>query len=152
MADEEEESSRSFWTTLPGIRTGITGIVSALTAFYVAVFGGARPPHGDAARPAVVEAAPEKANAAAKSAAAPDRLVAAPGPNDVFVLTAVIDDPDGFTNIRSGKSASSAVLARVTRHEQFSTFRQDGEWWQVRTRDGTIGYMHASRIRVIAQR
>ena len=143
---DEEEPPRSFWTSLPGILTGITGILSALTAFYIAVFGGNRGPAGEPARPAAV------ATTSDKSAAAPDVAAKTPPARDTadtFVLAAVIDDPDGFTNVRSSRSAASAVVARVNRNEQFSTYRQDGEWWQVRTRDGTIGYMHASRIRVV---
>jgi hypothetical protein len=150
---DEEETPKSFWTSLPGILTGITGIVSALTALYIAVFGGNRGPASEPARSAVVATTADKSAAApTQSPAATDMTAKTPPARDTadpFVLAAVIDDPDGFTNVRSSRSASSAVVARVNRNEQFSTYRQDGEWWQVRTRDGTIGYMHASRIRVV---
>ena len=143
---DEEETTKGFWTSLPGILTGITGIVSALTALYIAVFGGNRGPGTEPARSAVVAATADKSAATTEVTA---KTPPARDTADAFVLAAVIDDPDGFTNVRSSRSASSAVVARVNRNEQFSTYRQDGEWWQVRTRDGTIGYMHASRIRVV---
>ena len=61
-------------------------------------------------------------------------------------------DPDGFTNLRSQKSASSQVVARVDQGEPFYTYTQDGNWWQVMTRDGKVGYMHVSRIKVVGPR
>lgn len=66
-----------------------------------------------------------------------------------FTLRAVIDDPDGYTNIRSQKNAKSQITARVVRGEQFYTYMQDGNWWQVRTQQGKMGYMHISRIKLI---
>lgn len=75
-----------------------------------------------------------------------------PRPQDIFRLVAVIDDPDGFTLVRSQKSASSQVVTRVEHGEPFFTYTQDGNWWQVMTRDGKVGYMHVSRIKIVAPR
>jgi hypothetical protein len=61
---------------------------------------------------------------------------------------AVIDDPDGYTNVRSGRSTSSVIVAVVRAGEVFSTSRQAGTWWRVRTASGQLGFMHASRIRL----
>lgn len=66
-----------------------------------------------------------------------------------FTNRAVIDDPDGYTNMRSQKSAKSQIVARVVQGEQFFTYMQDGNWWQVRTAQGKVGYMHISRIRLL---
>ena len=66
-----------------------------------------------------------------------------------FTHLAVIDDPDGYTNMRSQKNAKSQIVARVTRDEQFFTYKQDGNWWQVRTAGGKVGYIHISRIRLL---
>ena len=147
--DEEKETKKHFWTSLPGILTGVTGILSALTAFYVAVFGrgaGPEPP-----RPAIIENVEKRADVPGKTVVEEKAPKPTPArePADAFVLTAVVEDPDGFANVRARRSPSSAVLARVNRDEEFSTYRQEGQWWQVRTRDGTIGFMHASRIRIV---
>ncbi|MCQ9616353.1 SH3 domain-containing protein [Paenalcaligenes niemegkensis] len=66
-----------------------------------------------------------------------------------FTNLAIIDDPDGYTNMRSQKSAKSQNVARVVQGEQFFTYMQDGNWWQVRTAQGKVGYMHISRIRLL---
>lgn len=71
------------------------------------------------------------------------------GPAEAFVLAAVINDPDGFTNIRSGPSAQSDIVGKVLEGEKFLTYRQDGSWWRVRTGDGTTGYMARRLIRVL---
>jgi hypothetical protein len=68
--------------------------------------------------------------------------------DNVFSIRGVIDDPDGYTNVRSAKAASSQVIAVVRAGEEFATFQQTGDWWQVKTSAGVVGYMHATRIRI----
>ena len=36
--------------------------------------------------------------------------------------------------------------------EPFYTYTQDGSWWQAMTRDGKVGYMHVSRIKIVGPR
>jgi hypothetical protein len=89
----------------------------------------------------------ELENRGSEAAAAPVR---APSPATArFTQAAVIDDPDGYTNVRSGPSASFPIVARVDQGEVFTTYSQPGEWWQVRTADSRVGFMARSRIRVI---
>ncbi|HMO74279.1 MAG TPA: YARHG domain-containing protein [Sphingopyxis sp.] len=71
------------------------------------------------------------------------------GPTEAFVLAAVINDPDGFTNIRSGPSAQSEIVGKVLEGEKFLTYQQDGSWWRVRKGDGTTGYMARRLIRIL---
>ena len=67
----------------------------------------------------------------------------------LFALRAVIDDPDGYTNVRSMKSSSSDIVTKVYKGEEFYTYVQDGNWWQIRTKEEKVGYMHVSRIRIL---
>ncbi len=57
---------------------------------------------------------------------------------------AVIDDPDGFTNVRVEPNAKSAVVAKVKRGEVFTfTFEvssQGAEWCAVTLASGKKGY------------
>ncbi|MGB3848254.1 MAG: YARHG domain-containing protein, partial [Sphingopyxis sp.] len=70
-------------------------------------------------------------------------------PVEAFVLAAVIDDPEGFTNIRAKPSAQSAIVGKVLEGEKFLTYQQGGAWWRVRKGDGTTGYMFRKLIRVL---
>lgn len=70
-------------------------------------------------------------------------------PAEAFTLAAMIDDPDGFTNIRSGKSTTAAIVGKVLEGEKFLTYEQPGQWWRVRKADGTTGFMFRKYIRLI---
>jgi hypothetical protein len=63
---------------------------------------------------------------------------------------AVIDDPDGFTNVRAEPDAKSAVVAKVKRGEVFTfTFEvssRGSEWCPVTLASGKKGYIHADRV------
>lgn len=71
------------------------------------------------------------------------------GSDQRFAQQAIILDPDGYTNVRSGAGTEYSVFARILDGEVFRTHVQPGSWWQIRTPDGRIGYMHRSRIRLI---
>ena len=58
-----------------------------------------------------------------------------------------ISDPDGYTNVREGKSTSSKILGTVKSGEKIEVLDTTGDWWQVMTRDNEIGYIHKSRIK-----
>lgn len=66
-----------------------------------------------------------------------------------FTQRAVIDDPDGYTNMRTRKSSKSQIVTRVVQGEEFFTYKQNDSWWQVRTAQGQVGYIHVSRIRLL---
>lgn len=131
------KENRSFWTSVPGILTGIAAVLTAVTGLYIAIWG--------SARPALTVPTPEKAKSQAERAKDESQR-----PKDRFILTAVIDDPDGYTYVRSLRSTSGEIVARVNQGEHFYTYVQDGNWWQVKTADGKVGYMHVSRIRIIS--
>lgn len=72
-----------------------------------------------------------------------------PAPRPRFNLAAMIDDPDGFTNVRAEPSPTGRIIDRVEEGEAFTTFAQTGDWWQVRTADDNVGWMSRSRIRLL---
>ena len=61
----------------------------------------------------------------------------------------VINDPDGYVNVRAGKSNDAPVIGRVKQGEPF-TFEcdQEDEWCRARLRSGKSGWMHRNRIRL----
>ncbi|SEH18567.1 SH3 domain-containing protein [Sphingopyxis sp. YR583] len=101
--------------------------------------------------PGATSVADAPAQPAANSAVAPDD--AAPsvdaGPAEAFTLAAVINDPEGFTNIRAERSAQSEILGKVLDGEKFLTYKQSGAWWRVRKADGTTGFMFRKYIRLV---
>jgi hypothetical protein len=61
----------------------------------------------------------------------------------------VIDDPDGYVNLRREKSADSAVIAKVKKDEPFEfECEQNETWCKVRLATGVTGWMHYSRIKL----
>ncbi len=98
--------------------------------------------------------APEAVTAAASSsetvAPSVDSSTDSPAaPAEAFTLAAVIDDPDGFTNIRSEPSTKAAIVGKVLEGEKILTYKQSGQWWRVRKADGTSGFMFRKYIRLI---
>jgi hypothetical protein len=64
------------------------------------------------------------------------------------VQQAVIDDPDGFTNVRAEPDAKSAIVAKVKRGQVF-TFAGSyppSEWCAITLASGKKGYIHADRV------
>lgn len=62
----------------------------------------------------------------------------------------VIDDPDGFTNLRSKQSTSAPVVAKVNKGEVFEFEHAGSEpavWVKVKLANGKTGWMHGSRVR-----
>lgn len=68
--------------------------------------------------------------------------------SSIFRTEAVIQDPDGYTNIRSSASGSGDILGRIVDGERFYTSEQQATWWKVRTQSGITGYVHKSRIKL----
>ena len=124
---------------LPWALLGLAAIAVALLAWKLL-----QPSPEPTAAAAPVEAATAPANKEAGENSAP---VAAPA--EAFTLAAVIDDPDGFTNIRAGQTTRAAIVGKVLEGEKFLTYRQSGPWWRVRKADGTTGFMFRKYIRLV---
>lgn len=71
-----------------------------------------------------------------------------PDPYDGY---GVINDPDGYTNMREGKGTSHPVVRKVLEGEKFAIERKEKEWWLIVLADGTKGWIHKSRIKIISE-
>lgn len=58
-----------------------------------------------------------------------------------------IQDLDGYTNLRKEKSSSSEILQKIKSGERIDVLNNSGEWWQIKTKEGKMGYVHKSRIK-----
>src|SRR6266481_4907735 len=64
------------------------------------------------------------------------------------VPNAVIDDPDGYVNLRKEKNADSPIIAKVKKDEPFEfECGQNETWCKVKLASGVTGWMHYSRIK-----
>src|SRR6266545_5861415 len=64
------------------------------------------------------------------------------------VPDAVIDDPDGYVNLRKEKNADSPIVAKVKKDEPFEfKCTQNATWCKVKLASGLTGWMHYSRIK-----
>jgi hypothetical protein len=79
---------------------------------------------------------------AAGAAAAPQ-----PAP-EAFTQQASIQDPSGYTLVRNSPSPIGISIARVDTGESVTTFPQTGDWRQVRTQSGAIGYVRSDSLRI----
>ena len=61
----------------------------------------------------------------------------------------VIDDPDGYVNVRSKPSIEAPVVATVKNNQpfEFEAEKEGAEWFSVKLSSGQTGFMHGSRIR-----
>lgn len=123
---------------LPWALLGIAAVALALLAWKVLQ---------SPAEPSAVAGTPDAAVPVSGTSEAETPETA--GPAEAFTLAAVIDDPDGFTNIRSGQSTKAEIVGKVLEGEKFLTYKQSGQWWRVRKADGTTGFMFRKYIRLI---
>ena len=130
---------------IAGIAVALIAIVAAVVIVFVALGRS----EGDA--PAIV-AAPTDApdTPPAEEDAEPDAAPAAPTPvpDRREWLSATVEDADGFSNVRARPTTGSAIVGTVREGETFSTWRQDGSWWQVELSDGTRGFIFRRLIRL----
>lgn len=59
----------------------------------------------------------------------------------------IIQDSDGYTNLRKQKSSSSEILQKIKTGEHIEVLDNTGDWFLVKTKEGKKGYVHKSRIK-----
>tara|TARA_R110002072_G_scaffold59514_1_gene151501 strand:- start:94069 stop:95199 length:1131 start_codon:yes stop_codon:yes gene_type:complete len=55
-----------------------------------------------------------------------------------------INDPDGFSNLR--ENPNGKIIRKVWENERFEVIVSDGKYKKVKLSDGTVGYIHSSRV------
>lgn len=65
-----------------------------------------------------------------------------------FTATAIIQDKDGYSNVWAQPNAESNVIEKLFENELFYTFEQKGNWWQVCTPTGQVGYLYHDCIQL----
>lgn len=66
---------------------------------------------------------------------------------------AYINDPDGFTNIRTGQGTQYAIAGTISKEEFFYCEQSGAEWWKVQLNRWkgvpVEGYVHRSRVQFV---
>lgn len=60
----------------------------------------------------------------------------------------VVRDPDGYSNIREVASLQARVIATARDGEMVAVLGQERDWVKVSLANGTVGFIHESRIRI----
>ncbi len=55
---------------------------------------------------------------------------------------------DGYTNLRELPQVSSKILLQLKSGTTIMSISTEGSWYHVITKDGTVGYVHTSRLKL----
>lgn len=61
---------------------------------------------------------------------------------------AIINDSDGYTNVRSGPGSKYKIIGRIYEGNMFFALPTGDQWWRVEEGD-LKGWMHRSRVELI---
>jgi uncharacterized protein YgiM (DUF1202 family) len=65
----------------------------------------------------------------------------------------IVNDPDGWSYLREGPDTSSRALRKLFPGQGFFVVvSKAGDWYKVKTRDGTVGYIHGTRLEWVIPR
>ncbi|WP_396267753.1 SH3 domain-containing protein [Ideonella sp.] len=140
-------AAHAFWGSLPGILTGLATVLTAATGLFVAL---------RATSPAIAGGGPSSAPPASQGAApaptappriTPPRFEAASAVRVSPALRAILQDPDGFSNLRAAPGTRSAIITRLPQGQSLERLREEDGWWLVRTPEGQTGWVHGSRLK-----
>jgi hypothetical protein len=65
-------------------------------------------------------------------------------------VIAVINDPDGYTNLREKASSKSKILTKIYEGETFEVYTEDSpkDWWMIyHQKSQKTGFIHKSRVK-----
>lgn len=60
----------------------------------------------------------------------------------------VIQDSDGYTNLRKEKNTISKILQKIKTGDEVSIIDVSGDWFYVSTKENNMGYVHKSKLRL----
>lgn len=69
--------------------------------------------------------------------------------NNQKACQGIINDPDGYVNIRKSNNGNSEIIDIVKDGEVFTYWETNDNWYVVQTSKGVKGFMHKSRIKPI---
>lgn len=135
-----------FWTSMPGILTGMAAVLTAAGGLVLAFRSGDAPVN---ASPTVAVATGVEQGIVGvdKNRVEPGQFEARnPIARADIPDNATVRDPDGWSNLRAGPSTDTAVVARIDEGTRLFVMSERDGWSHVGFQDGRTGYLHSSRL------
>ena len=60
----------------------------------------------------------------------------------------IINDQDGYTNLRKERSSDSEVIQKINTGDSVEILDNSGDWWLVQTKEGKKGYVYKTKIKL----
>ncbi|TDO94964.1 SH3 domain-containing protein [Flavobacterium sp. 245] len=60
----------------------------------------------------------------------------------------IINDQDGYTNLRKERSSDSEVIQKINTGDSVEILDNSGDWWLVQTKEGKKGYVYKTKIKI----
>ena len=60
----------------------------------------------------------------------------------------IINDQDGYTNLRKERSSDSEVIQKINTGDSVEILDNSGDWWLVQTKEGKKGYLYKTKIKL----
>lgn len=151
-APQAPPHAQSLWPIIAGVAVALIAILAAVLIVLFALGergddGGDAGDEPSAAATETIPPADEVGEIAATGSANEPVPTAVPDRREW--LFATVEDADGFSNVRERPTTRSPIVGTVREGESFSTWRQEGTWWQVELSDGTRGFIYRRLIRLI---
>lgn len=67
---------------------------------------------------------------------------------DEIIGYGVVQDSDGYSNIREASEMKSSIIGKVNTGEGVFILENINDWFKIETKEGDIGYIHGSRIKL----
>lgn len=64
-------------------------------------------------------------------------------------FTALINDPEGWVNLRSSPSIKSSIIVKIENGYKVEVIERQGNWFKVKTSLGDIGYIYSNRLQIL---
>jgi len=62
---------------------------------------------------------------------------------------AIINDPDGWTNLRSNPSIKSGIIVKIENGYRIEILEKNGNWYKIKTSLGDVGYIYSNRLQIL---
>lgn len=67
----------------------------------------------------------------------------------VLQQLAIVDDPDGWVNVRKTSSVTSDIIFKIDNQQIVSIISKENNWYKIKTTNNQIGFIYYDRLELI---